>query len=111
MKVLGINITFGDPDTRARRRAEQRADKLLEMCVRLNVLHTNKMDAGKYFPWWKNGAIDRCADWIIQNTNDDLTREILAKKVADYLRQREIDIELQNDELKRVVDVLLGKAK
>jgi len=110
MKIFGINITFGDPVKRATRQAEIQANEMLQMLVRFKKIRFNRIKDGRYYPWWKS-HIDEYADYIIENTDEGELRQILTSKLCAYLVQREMDIELKNDELQQVADEIRCQTK
>lgn len=110
MKIFGINITVGNPEKRRRKRAEARANELFEWMIRCHGIHENKIKDGVYFAWWKTVLIDY-ADWIRLNADDRDVGTILARRLGEYLKKREIDIEFQNDELKRITEEIRKSSK
>jgi len=101
MNLFGINITIGDPQ----RDAQRAARGLLNRIVGLKELDRNRINGGSYIPWWEN-HIDQYADWIIDHTEDGLTREHLILMFCEYIRTRKMDIELKNDTLKKISDII-----
>jgi len=110
MKIFGINITFGDPEKKRRKRAETEAEEQLHFIVRFSDIRQDKIKDGRYYPWWKSN-IDQYADLIINSKKDDEVKDLLISKFCAYLRKREMDIELKNDELKAVADKIRTNTK
>ena len=110
MKILGINITFGDPEKRKQRRLKKWAQNAIQELIWLYELDQNKIKDEAYYPWWKD-CIPWYANWIRRHIDDPELRNKVTNQLGAYLKQREIDIELQNDELTRLTVEIRKRSK
>jgi len=109
MRLFGINITFGDPLKRERKRNENEVQRALKVFIEENSLDHNRTNNGLYQCWWEE-SMPKYALRISKKIDSEMQAEFI-KLLCEYFRRRKMDIELDNNEIHGIVKTLREKTR